>query len=96
MNKCLKFVHKMEAVIASCMVMCEGMWKPAKQSRSPFSVFYRSHHHALCCSVPLQLPARNTSFQETPTHIFVPSGHLFTYQVSCVVLPVTPIFSIRS
>lgn len=31
MNKCRKFMRRMEAVIASCMAMCEDMWKPAKK-----------------------------------------------------------------
>jgi len=33
MNKCLKFMHKIEVMIASCMAVCEDMRKPAKKSK---------------------------------------------------------------
>lgn len=99
MNKCLKFMHKMEAVIASCMAMCDGMRKSAKQSKvTCFSLLSLPSPCTLSFSPSDTFqPETHTSFQETPAHIFVPSGHLFTYyQVSCVVVPVTPFFSIRS
>jgi hypothetical protein len=98
-NRCLKFVHKMEVMIASCMAVCEDMRKPAKKSKvTSFSLLSLPSPCALSFSPSDNFrPETRTSFQETPTHIFVPRDQLFTcYQVSCVVVPITPFFSIRS
>lgn len=81
MNKCPKYMHKLEAVMASCMEMCEDMRKPAKQSKiSSLSLLSLLSP----CTLPFShsdnfRPETYTLFQETPTHIFVPSDHLFIY-----------------
>jgi hypothetical protein len=78
MNKCLKCMHKMEAVIALRMAMCEDLRKPAKQSKvTSFSLLSLPSPRTLSFSPSHNFqPETHTSFQETPTHIFVPSGHL--------------------
>lgn len=80
--------------MASCMEMCEDMRKPAKQSFSLLS-------HPSPCFLTFShsdnyLPETHTSFQETPTHTFVSIDLLLTYQVLCVMVPVTPFFPVRS
>jgi hypothetical protein len=81
MNKCLKFKHKMEDVMASYREVYEDMQKQQSNRRSPLAVFCLPLRHALCHSITLTTSARNTNMipVNTDTNVFVPINHLFTY-----------------
>ena len=85
-NKCLKFMYKMEVMIASCMAVCEDMHKPAKKSKvTSFSLLSLPSPCTLSFSPSDNFQSEtHASFQETPTHIcaswsfiYILSGFVF-------------------